>query len=215
MAEAPPIPSYADETYTREAARYEHQLNTTLAGDKETLGNLNSSYAYNNSLLTQQEPLRYAANSYKGVNEGIAQSGIQAGRRGQIGANFLNQRTKLTTGLQEAKGRLARSEQGSREDYNEKIATQIRAAEERAKNKLVASEPQAEPTYPIPPAQAAAIKAGVPAGPGGVVPYESAKVRVGPRPAKPAPPPAKYIPGGGFRNPAATRIAAVRKAARR
>ncbi len=215
MAEAPPVPNYADAEYTREVGRLNHQLETTLAGDKETLSDAKTAYQYNNSLLTQQEPLRYAANRYKAVNEGVAQSGVNAERRGTIGANFLNQRTKLTTGLQQTQGRIGRAEGTARETTKNDIAAQIEKAEARAKAKLLAEAPNTpEPaTYPIPPAQAAAIKAGVPAGPGGVVPYEAKGVRVGPAKAKPATGPAKYVPGNvGNLNPRQT---AAKKAARR
>lgn len=46
-----------------------------------------------------------------------------------------------------------------------------------------APAPAPAPAYPIPPAQQQAIEAGVPPGPGGVVPYEGEHVRVGPKPS--------------------------------
>lgn len=144
MADAAPTDS-RDAQYYETVGRLEHQLKTTLAGDEESLRNAKTAYQYNNSLISQNEPKQYAANRYRAVNEGVAQSGVNTGRIGGLGAGFLNQRAKLTTGLQEGEGRIHRAEQSSRDETQAKENEQLKAAEERAKNALLKESPNEQP----------------------------------------------------------------------
>lgn len=191
MAAAPPTnPAEAfgagdprNAAYFQTLASLEHQYNTTLAGDKEQLGNSKTNATYQQGLLGQAEPRSYQANQHRANAGGLLESGVNAERRGTIGADYANKRFNITHGLQETEGRISRSEQEAQERRDQGKAAAANTALSEGYKSLLEREPNepVAPTAAVNPGGVRTIEG--PAGPGGVVPYSEktlgGSVRVG------------------------------------
>jgi hypothetical protein len=178
--------------YAENLAALEHIWQREKAGSEEGLSQARSKATYRQGRLGQAEPGTYKVNQERANSGGVLESGINAKRRGGIAADYANKRYEVTQGLKEyEEGSQRRAKEGE-ERYNEGRAKAGTRAEVEGREYLERNPPtDYSGSYPIPPAQQAAIAAGVPAGPGGVVPYEGGGVRVG-KPLK------KQRPGRGL-----------------
>jgi hypothetical protein len=171
--------------YAENLAALEHGREREKATNEEGRNQARAKATYRQGLLGQAEPGTYKVNQERANNGGLLESGINAKRRGGIAADYANKRFSITSGLKEYEEGTGRREQQGTERYNEARAKAGTKALAEGYESLLANkptEPAAGGGYPVPPAQQAAINAGTPAGPGGVVPYGygKGKVRVGP-----------------------------------
>jgi hypothetical protein len=102
--------------YFQTLASLNHQYNTTLANDKETLSNAESNANYQRGLLGQKEPLSYKANQHRSNAGGLLESGVNAERRGTIGAEYSNRRGAIAQALQKTQGSVSKADQGALEN---------------------------------------------------------------------------------------------------
>lgn len=136
--------------YFQTLASLEHQYNTTLAGYKETLQNSRTNATYQQGQLTQQEPRAYQANRHRANAGGVLESGVNAERRGTIGADYANKRYGVTHGLQETEGRVSRGEQGAKETYDQRRAGAANNALTEGYKALLEREPNERVAQAIP-----------------------------------------------------------------
>ena len=164
--------------YASNLAALEHQYNTTLAIDQESLKNYRANSEYSQRLIGNQEPLGYQANQNKANTEGLLNSGINASRRGTLAANYANRRFAITKGLQQNEGRIKAAEQRAKEGLD--IGKSNLATKTLAEGyKELLAEPQTTPE----PAATGYTPPGVIPQPGVSypnLPAEGAKYRVGP-----------------------------------
>jgi hypothetical protein len=122
---------------------------------------------YGQGLLTQREPLSYKANQHRANAGGIAESGVNAERRGTIGADYANKRFQITSGLQNTEGRLQRAAEGAVTGYNDQSANLANNTLGEGYNWLLEHQPNG-----LGPANVGGVKTitGPPEA-GGVVPY--------------------------------------------
>lgn len=150
---SPAPPTNADETYLREAAKINHALETSLAGDKEAFTNAETTYNYQRALLAKEEPERYAANRWRGVREGISESGIQGGRVNNLASGFLFKGGQNLSRFQEAANRIAKAEQEQLSNRTAGLADQASAlTNRRYLASLERENPQTPPAVPPTPA---------------------------------------------------------------
>lgn len=171
-----------DSIYYANLAALNFQREQALAQDKRGRELANASSRYARSELTRAAPLRYAANRNTANSQGLLESGQLAQRQGQTQADFAAKGAKVGETRKAAIERFNEGDQNAQKAYV--VGTEKAQAEsfQRAKEQLERNPPAPttpSPSYPIPPAQQEAINRGVQPGPGGVVPYESGKVRVG------------------------------------
>ncbi len=146
---------------------------------------------YGETQLTQAEPGTYRNNQHRANAGGIAESGINAQRRGGIATDYANKRFNIQRGLTSAENRINRENKRAEENYEGGSARAATKALGEGYNNLL-QNPQ-EDAY-----AKAANKGGIrrlegEAGAGGVVPYT------------------ETLPNGGFVSVGMTR--AQRKAA--
>lgn len=135
MAEAAPLvnPGVFNQNDPRGAefaanqAAYEHALGTTLAGDTETLQNERTNAAYQRSLIAKQEPLSFRANENKANAEGLLESGVNAGRRGNLQADFISKGTSVSQKMTQAEARRLASDNIARESEQSDSAKNLAA----------------------------------------------------------------------------------------
>jgi hypothetical protein len=171
-------------------AALEHQYGTTLAGDQETLQNERTNAAYQRSLIAKQEPISFKANEARANTEGLLESGVNAGRRGNIQADFVSKGTSVSQKMTQAEARRLAADNIARESEQTGTSKNI-AAYQNDKLKWEEEHPPLPPPEAAPAAAPAANPGGAkvltgPVGPGGVQPYEETSkrgfVRVGAAP---------------------------------
>lgn len=123
MAVAPPTnPAEAfgagdprNANYFQTLAQLEHQEQSTLAGLNERESSARSAATYRQGLLGQQEPQSYKANQHRANAGGIAESGVNAERRGTIATDYANKRYAVTNNLQNTENQIGRARQQAKE----------------------------------------------------------------------------------------------------
>ena len=193
MAEAAADPR--DATYYANEAAAEHIKGRIEGEDKYGRENAESQYGYGESQVAKARPLALRADINKANTEGLLQSGQEAQRRGQVLTGFLGKEHALGETRRNAVEGFNRKDATARESFTDAMATQLAAAQERAKANLVANPP-AEPPAPL---GVAPTNPATPVNAGGTV-----TVAGGTRTEK--------LPGGGF---VRTGAPAVRRAAAR
>lgn len=142
--------------YFQTLASLEHQYNTTLANNKTRLGSSRENAAYQQGILGQREPQSYKANQHRANAGGIAESGVNAERRGTIGQDYANKRFSITHGLQETEGSISASEQAAKERLEAGRAEAANTALGKGYESLLANPPGPE----APPAKVTSSSAG-------------------------------------------------------
>lgn len=133
--------------YAANQAALEHQYETTLAGDKETLQNNRTNAAYQRSLIAQQEPNSYKANQQRANSEGLLESGVNAGRRGNLQAGFVNQGTSISQKMTQAEARRTAADNIAREGESDATNKNL-AAYNNDKLRWEAEHPVVPPPAP-------------------------------------------------------------------
>ena len=130
--------------YAANQSALEHQYETTLAGDKETLQDNRTSAAYQRSLIAKQEPLSYKANEAKSNAEGLLESGVNAGRRGNLAADFISKGTSVSQKMTQAEARRIAADNIARESEQSGTAKNL-ASYNNDKLKWEAEHPPVAP----------------------------------------------------------------------
>lgn len=101
--------------YFENIAALKHAEETTLARNSETEARAKAAATYQEGQYTKAEPLSYRANQFRSNNEGLLESGVNAGRRGNIATDYAGKRYAVQTGLKGTQERIARSNKEARE----------------------------------------------------------------------------------------------------
>ncbi len=133
--------------YAANQSALEHQYETTLAGDKETLQDNRTNSEYQRSLIAKQEPLSYKANEQKNNAEGLLESGVNAGRRGNIQADFVSKGTSINQKMTQAEARRVAADNIARESEQSGTAKNL-AGYTNDKLKWEAEHPPPPPPEP-------------------------------------------------------------------
>lgn len=117
MADTSPFPAGdpRNAAYYENIAALKHAEETTLARGGEERARATAAATYNEGQLSKAEPLSYRANQYRANNEGLLESGVNAGRRGGIATNYAGKRFAVARGLKETTERIARGEAAAKE----------------------------------------------------------------------------------------------------
>ena len=168
---------------TETLAGLDYQYESELGNVAEGLGNLKANIGYAEQGIDEAEPGAYRNEINAANRGGLLESGINSRRKDTLASQFAHQRTGNQLRLTQGETKALHAKERAEHTHTTNRGLAERRAESAAYQEARTNPPITTPTYPIPPAQQAAINAGVPAGPGGVVPYEGGGVRVGP--AKP------------------------------
>lgn len=171
-----------DATYYATLAAYNWQKENTLAQDRRGREQANASARYAKGELTRAAPLRYAANRNQANSQGLLESGQLAQRQGQTQADLASKQARVVEQRRQAIERLNENDANANKGYEVGAAKAGAESVQRSKEELERNPPApqvAPASYPVQPAQQAAINKGVQADPNGVVPYQGAGVRVG------------------------------------
>jgi hypothetical protein len=170
-----------DATYYANLAALNFQKETTLAQDKRGREQTNASSRFAKGELTRAAPLRYAGNRNQANSQGLLESGQLAQKQGQTQADFANKQARVGEQRKSAIERYNEGDANANKAYDVGNSKAQAESFQRSKEELERNPPAAAAGggYPIPQAQQEAINRGVQPGAGGVVPYESGKVRVG------------------------------------
>ncbi len=146
MPEAPPT----DAIYYREKAALEFGEKKKLAGIEEGEKGARAGATRQEGAMGRQEPWTYKQNQWSANRGGLLESGINAQRRGRIGADYAAKRAAVQEGLQQNEGRFARERKEAPEQRGLQEGLGLSAAEERYKQRLLQESPTTaeEPAAP-------------------------------------------------------------------
>lgn len=180
MADAPASPFPAGDprsaTYNDQLASLLHQQESALAGDEARRTEARASSKYGISQLNMAEPRALTSEQNTANSQGLAESGINAQRRGALQSGYVSKRGQIASKLQTTEGTINRSEQQARESYGLGVKSAADKAVEQYRAELLA----ANPTTPEAQASNLGPNGGVrqysrePAGAGGVKGYTEA-----------------------------------------
>jgi|SRR6185437_4393302 len=143
--------------YFEQLAALEHQLNGSLAADKQDLTSAQSGYDYSNGQLDRQLPSTLQATRNTANSQGLLESGQLAQRAGSVEARYAAQRGRLTSNLQQEQNRVHQAENSAQEAFSlgrSRAATTTREealaqTEKEAPNELPPAAPAAASTGPV------------------------------------------------------------------
>lgn len=159
MADAPaptspfPVGDPRTATYNDELATLQHQRETSISGARVEKGQAQENYRFGLSQYNQAEPRALSTEQNTANTQGLAESGINAQRRGTVLSDYVNKKTTLGTTEQRALARAAEKENQAQINYGLGVKTAADRSLEKYRAEQIALSPnEVQPAAPRTPA---------------------------------------------------------------